>query len=531
MNKIKLSIILLVIIQIIAFILVDPRGNFSVNDDWFYAKAVNDFNFTNYRTDPLITPSLIGQIWYAKIITKIFGFSLEILRFSTIGLAIISVVALYLLFIELGFRNKPAIFYSALLFLNPLFFYLANSFMTDVPALAFAIFSLLFFAKFQNKEKPGYFLIANLFLIYAIIIRQSFLPLLPLSIIFVFDKKRTDKKSLLYYFLSLALFTALYYFLKSRDWWPPQDRSSHAFENPGAQWLHIKKQIFSIWQYQAFFLLPIAAGFLFKKTVKRKLLKYGLIAAAMSYSLWQILAKNMLFPSFRNTISVYGLGPRSPNDVLTGGPLELINLNQRLFLTLLIAVSAAILAALAVDYAFEYFAKNIKEKRMALFLLLSILSQVAIIFLFTSFDRYYLPIFLFLLIIAGFHAGPKISLAGISCLVLSGLIVLYLTKVSLAEYRLKWELADNLKKSGIAISKIDAGYEWLGWNSYGLRGQAYQADGAPWYIGSLYPDNERIYVISYEPALENYELISVHPYGKILNKRLNLYLHKKTYEN
>ena len=110
MSKNKYLLIALIVVQIAAYFIINPSGDFLINDEWFYARAVNDFNFNDYQFDSLITPSLIGQVWYAKIITSVFGFSFEALRFSTIALSIFSILVLYLLFVELGFRKNFSFF-------------------------------------------------------------------------------------------------------------------------------------------------------------------------------------------------------------------------------------------------------------------------------------------------------------------------------------------------------------------------------------------------------------------------------------
>lgn len=527
----KLFLILLVIIQILAYAFVNPRGNFSINDDWFYAREVNNFNFVNYEVDSLVTPSLIGQVWYAKVITKTFGFSLEILRFTTIILSILLIIAFYLLLTELKVKRELSFFLSLLLFFNPLFFYLSVSFMTDIPALAFVVFALLFFAKYINRQKWGYFILASLYLIYAIIIRQSYLFLLPLSFIFIYDKNKISKKSLVYYFFSLLLLFGLYYFLKLKHWWPSHDIDLHRFENIKVHFIHIKEQIFSIWQYLGFFFLPISLAYLFQKEMRYKLLKFSLIISSLAFISWRCFMQNKLFPYFGNIISIYGLGPRDPNGVLSGSPIQIISLNERIILTLLVALSAGIILAIVIDVVCGYLSQKVDERKMILFVLLSAISQVAVVFAFLSFDRYYLPIFLFLLIVVGISLNKlKISFINIIFLLIIGFFVLTLTRLSLNEYRLKWQVANGLKNSGIAISDIDAGYEWLGWNWYGKtpawRLPFWDAD-YPWYISRLYPDNERIYVITYEPVMEGYKLTNVFFYGNLFKMQFNLYLHKK----
>lgn len=526
-----LLLVALVFIQIAAFVLVNPKGNFAANDDWFYARAVKEFHFNGYRLDPLITPSLMGQIWYSRAVTGVFGFSLETLRYTTLGLSVLMIVALFFLLLELGFREKFAFFASLICLFNPLFFYLSTTFMTDVPALAFVVFALWALAKFQNTDQSRYFFLAHIFLIYAVTIRQNYVFLLPLSFIFLIGKKQTFKKNLFLYCLGLILLGALYFWLRARQWWPLQDLDLHAFSSRQAHWQHVKDQIYFIWHYLGFFLLPLTLGFLFGGWGKRKILSYSLIFVSLVCGIVMAFAKGRLFPYYRNILSVYGLGPRGTDLVLTGTPLPIIGTMPQIILTLLVSLSAGILLALIVTSAIRYFSRSRQDRQMIGFLILAALSQVATVFMFLSFDRYYLPIFLFLLIGLGFFINKlKISALNIFVLSLLALLVVSLTSLNLSENRVKWQIADKLKADGVPVTDIDGGYEWLGWNWYG-RTPAWQVHyfypGIPWYIGQIFADNLRVYVVSYSPTITGYQLIKTYPYGEIFGRRYNLYLYKK----
>jgi hypothetical protein len=530
MNKNYQYIILLIIIFLTTYILINPLGNFLINDEWFYVKAVYNFNFSNFKLDPLITPSLIGQIFYTNILISIFGFSFNLLKITTIFLSIFSSILLYLLFIELSFKKIYAFFVSLIFFFNPLFFYLSFGFMTDVHALFFIILALYLLAKYNNKNKSRYFLFACLSIIYAIIIRQNYIFLLPLSLVFIINKKRFNIKNIFIYIFNLFLLLFLYIFLKSKGWWPFQDINLHSFENKLINFQHIKNQIFSIWHYLGFFLLPLSFTYLLKKK-KITLTNYFIIIISFFYSIWHIFYNSNFFPYFKNIINIYGLGPRTPNQVLHGDPSKIINLNSQIILSIIIAISASIILSIFWDIILKFKKKNIPNKIMLIFLILSTFSQVAIILLFLGFDRYYLPIFVFLLLILShFIDNKKVYLINIFILLIISLGTIFLSKISIEENRVKWQIADNLTSQEIKVDHIDAGYEWLGWNWYGktpLWRAPYWEEGTPWYISQLFPDNERLYIISHEKIINDYKTKKTYKYFKIFNKNYNLYLHQK----
>ena len=79
-----LYIALLVAIQIVVTLLVSPRGNFGVNDDWTYAQSVLWLiGEHRVRLSAWATPNLLPQILMGGLATAIFGFSFEVLRHLT----------------------------------------------------------------------------------------------------------------------------------------------------------------------------------------------------------------------------------------------------------------------------------------------------------------------------------------------------------------------------------------------------------------------------------------------------------------
>lgn len=543
-QKTALFIAVLVLIQLAAFFAIDPRGNVSLNDDWFYARMVRDYTITDYEPDELITPVLLGQFWYAEVVTRIFGFRLEILRFSTMALALAATVTFFYLLHEFGVRRPYAFFVSLILFFNPLFFYLSATFMTDVPALAFVVFGIAALARFCNTRLTRYFVLGIAFLFYASIIRQSYAPLIVLTIIFIMPPDVRTKKNVAAYFVGVATSLALYALFYHNNWWPKNDIALHAFKDARTHLEHIKNQVYYIWHYTALFVAPLTLGVIpfalrsGSRTIQA--VKYALLFGGGAYGLYKLFFGYWRFPYFGNIISLHGLGPRDTDAVLTGTPHQLLTLTQVIGLSVVVSLAAAILLVVIADVVATYRYKYVRDKQVILFSVLALASQVAVIFAFLSFDRYYLPITLFLLIIVAVHMRARthrrtpllvaVGWTAFGMLVVTALTVVVLTKMSLTEQRLKWKLADSLRSDGVPVANIDGGYEWLGWHWYGKTPASvprYWAAHVPWYVSRLFPDNQRTYVITYEPKLAGYTLLSAHHYGTILQQQLYLYVHKK----
>jgi hypothetical protein len=129
-------------------ILINPIGEFPLNDDWAYARAVYSYvneskiSFSDWQAIPLF-PQLITGV----VVCKLFGFSFTALRF----ISIISTIILIFIFQQLlkTLDIKPIYGFLLLLLLsvNPLSFSLSNTFMPDIFTLMLNSIAFLFMIK------------------------------------------------------------------------------------------------------------------------------------------------------------------------------------------------------------------------------------------------------------------------------------------------------------------------------------------------------------------------------------------------
>src|SRR5438067_3533531 len=133
---------------------VPPFGEFPVEDDWLYARAVEALIQHGQLQVPAWTAtSLVLQACWGALIALLFGFSHSALRASTLLLSALGGLGCYLLLREL-LDPKRAMFGSLLLLFNPLFVFLSYSFMTDVPFLALALWSMLCSVRAMQSTSP-----------------------------------------------------------------------------------------------------------------------------------------------------------------------------------------------------------------------------------------------------------------------------------------------------------------------------------------------------------------------------------------
>src|SRR5690348_12597464 len=136
---------LFLLIFLLAELIVQPFGNYPLNDDWSYAKSVIIMQNEN-RLDigdwPAMT--LVTHLLWGFAFVKLFGFSFLTLRISTIISMLIGMWVLNRLVTRIT-ENKLSGFIACLtLLFNPIFFGVSNTFMTDVNFVTLLILTFYF---------------------------------------------------------------------------------------------------------------------------------------------------------------------------------------------------------------------------------------------------------------------------------------------------------------------------------------------------------------------------------------------------
>ena len=167
------AIMAITTVWVIAILLVNPRGNFPLNDDWCYGKAVvNLIRHHEIRFVGITTMTLIAQVLWGALFCLIFGMSFTSLRISTLALGLAGVLAVYGLLREIGVPRWIAMVGALVLALNPLYVSLSNTFMTDVPFAALAFLSIYAYVRALRRESSGMIVLGTAFACIAVLIRQ-----------------------------------------------------------------------------------------------------------------------------------------------------------------------------------------------------------------------------------------------------------------------------------------------------------------------------------------------------------------------
>ncbi|MBU4360259.1 glycosyltransferase family 39 protein [Patescibacteria group bacterium] len=530
MKKYKnLKIILaLVIIFFIVIVLINPRGNFPLNDDWVYGHTVSELLF-NHHLDfyEWTGPILIAQTFYGFLITKFTGFSFTWLRLSTLALGFLILIIFYFLCLKTN-KHKLLIILTALtLLVNPLFLNTSFTFLTDIPFLFFYLLAIYFFLRAFDKEKNIFLILAFLSAIISFFIRQNGILFFIASLLFYFDLlknknllKTKSKKNLLLFLGSILI--CLTGYLLFKNYINISGGQTHLIEqNLG---LHILKWFFFTIQYLGLFCLPISILYLFNKNFYQKknitfFLIFFLILLIISFQF------NLFFPYNQNIINDYGLGPNIK--ILQGLPLLIFNLNLKIILSIIACFAGAILL---IVLKIKWLA--IKNNSLLTFIAYNFLLQLLIILSFLGFDRYFLlllPLIL-ILILPDFKINKFIFV--IPILLLS---ILAFFSVSLTKNYLDWNRARNILYQQISQTKfyyqIEGGYELNGWYTYNImQNFPVVVDlTKPWYLHRLFSANTNEYIISFSVLSKHKILAFEEYYNYFLFKKVKIYLLQKMY--
>jgi hypothetical protein len=125
-------------------LLASPVGEFPLGDDWSYSDSVRWLvQDGRFRLPEFNAPSTVLNIAWGGLFAKLFGYSLTVLRCSTLAASALALAAMFLWLLELELPAAEAAAGTALLALNPLFLDLSYTFLTDILYLAVFLFACL----------------------------------------------------------------------------------------------------------------------------------------------------------------------------------------------------------------------------------------------------------------------------------------------------------------------------------------------------------------------------------------------------
>jgi len=152
---------------------VNPAGPFPLNDDWAYARSVvtwletGELEFTDWGA-----MTLFGHVAWGAAISAVLGFSFEILRYGTLAIGGLGLLACLGVFRAAGFSRHNALWSTIVVAANPVFFLYAYSYMTDVPFFTVSLWAAYFWLRWRQSGGTCRLVAVLILLMVATLMRQ-----------------------------------------------------------------------------------------------------------------------------------------------------------------------------------------------------------------------------------------------------------------------------------------------------------------------------------------------------------------------
>lgn len=172
-------LIALLLVWSLIILVVDPRGEFMVNDDWAFVRSLEAFRSTGTL---IVTgwgpqgapggPSLLVHLLVGDLFCRALGFSLTTLRIAVLTMGILGSLGLLLLLRTAGASPWLALLGTLTVVANPLFLAECFTYMTDITFASLVIFALLCLYLGVKQASPAWIIAGLLLVLGAMLTRQ-----------------------------------------------------------------------------------------------------------------------------------------------------------------------------------------------------------------------------------------------------------------------------------------------------------------------------------------------------------------------
>jgi hypothetical protein len=560
----SLDLALIACLWVALALVINPVGEFPLNDDWSFSKATQQLVDTGEYYPPgwgLMT--LLTNVLWGSLFCLPAGCSFTALRLSTLVASLIGLAGCYVLIRDLQQPRWVVLLVTLTLALNPIYFALSYTFMTDVPFTALIAWSAVFFVRSLRSDSSWQMLIGAVLAVAAILSRQiAFCVPAAFALALLLRQGltlRTAIRAVFPLLLGAAAYLVFHHWMIATGRMPPVTEyaaSINATDDLGTlllEWIDLKlmplrlRNTYTAALYLGLFLLPIllfsTTGFFRARTANAltrasraraitlfviglSILAAGaaLIAARSVYVPFTLTVPSP-FPG--NIILKSGIGPLTLRDTLLLQLDHVPGLPAYFWMPVtFLALCGALLLLCALSKSIADILPRLVRRRLegtetvTVFLLLSAgIYLLPVLARGYHIDRHLLPSLL--LIAAGllsaygkltgnFDGVSKHKRILASALLAGfGLFAIAGTRDYLEWNRVRWQaLKDLTATSGVNADDIDGGFEYNGWYLYD---PAYKRDLSKsfWWV------NRDTYVISFG-NLPNYRVLRQYTYFHVL---------------
>jgi hypothetical protein len=486
----KVDLLILAVLWAASLAVVNPEGNFPLNDDWSFGTTVKNmmatgrFRPVQWASMPLLTQTLWGALFCLPT-----GFSFNALRLSSLVLSLCTTLGVYLLMRQVHPSRLLAALAALSVAFNPIFYALSCTFMTEVPFIALTVAAALFLLR--NLQGGAYRdLLAGLACALAATLCRQIGLAVPVAFgaCLLLSRGTAPGWAIRATIPPVVCLVAL---LGFQHWLRVTGRLPALYEmkneallatlrNPLHLALNLVTYTGTALLYLGCFSLPVMLAVLPSAAALRRNGRAGFIGcgAGCMFVLCSIIALVLVgnpLSKPSNIIQAQGIGPLTLRDVYILGLPHVATLGRA---SLLLATAAALLgggflfgalASIAADYLRFLVPPRLgNEQVTSMFLFLSAGLGLAPMLVVGGIDRYWLPALPFLL--AGVAAvssaripAPKRWLLPTLLLMVLALFAVLGTRDYLAWNRVRWTaLNELLATKEVTPEDVDGGFEFNG---------------------------------------------------------------------
>jgi hypothetical protein len=501
--------LILPVVFIAAVFIVDPRGNFPLNDDW----GVGFTTFTLLQTGrvqftPFASATAYLQFFWGALWAAAFGQTFTVLRISTLVLSLGSTLIAFSLLRRAGARVELALFGAAALLFHPLFLWASFTSMTHVPFVFLSLVAVAMFVRAAEADRNENIWLALAFVatVASFFTRQfavlnAFAP-------FIVALLLRRKKLAATYAAALVVFALLV--VSGVLVGSQKELVLHRPTLAGLA-LRATHYIYFNWQNAALFFAAPLLLFLLSRE-RPRLPRVVLAIAAIGFALvaWRMTARvGMPIPYMNsgNVFTDFGLGPPTLRDVFT------LRMPHPFALPWLVKVLLMVVTTIGGAVALALTIRSLREDDLlirycAVYLLCATLVAAGMSI---YFDRYSIdttwPFVLMLVLLAQRARITRAATVTASAMLAVAIVfALSGTAEYLAWNRARWDAYSYLRAHGVTLNQMDGGYEInallalrAGRKDLGKRG-----------VGVV--DDQ--YILTFNRDVRGYQLLRAFPYER-----------------
>ena len=496
------------LLLLVAIVLVDPRGNFPLDDDWNFALSSwwfadhGVFRFARFTGMSLRLQVLWGALW-----TKAFGASFDVLRASTLVLAAGTLFIVGVIATELRITRGRFLVLAAFLF-NPIFFWSSFTFMTHVPFVALSALAVLCFLRAMRLDSTLWFCGGVVAAIGSVFIRQTGVVLLmpPIVVLLV---RRSRPLWITIAGAAITVLAVLYlktdllrgyvaeYATRFTIWNKPLTSLPLTFASVLSHHLVLD------FLYGALFALPWMAP-LVASALRDARVRVAWLIAAIPFVAWVAWLTGAVAPlpfAIRGAIFTnIGLGPVTLRDAMVFRYPDPVHLPQSVMViaSYVLAVLGALLFASVAICCID------RDDRIRLLAMTALAGSGILAISEFFFDRYALDSLWMTPRLVAATQPLRMRRTAIVLTVVLALFCVAATQDYFAWNRARWRAFADLRRRGVPLTRMDAGYEI---NQYLLGGwDGEQHMGLP---GMAVVDDSWILALN---RVKGYQVLAAYPY-------------------